>query len=439
MKTASMAVALVLGLVGNSVSVRQAVRSRSGHRFMQRGVSGVTRRIFTSAGAVSVALALTLWPAKTPTGQAQERVLPVFEVDPSFPKMPDGMVLGGVSGVSADSRGNVWVFQRPHTLEEGNAHENGYGPAPAVVVFDETGNYIRGWGGPSDTAEYEWFNRGGLFSKYAPCASCSDERRTNGDGRPASGEHGIFVDHNDNVWLTGNGRGDGQILKFTSEGKFLLQIGRSGTEPDSNDTSHVNRAAAIAVHPKTNELFVADGYGNRRVIVFDAATGAYKRHWGAYGNRPDDSAPRPRLFTGPGAPQFNTVHGIAVSDDGMVYVADRANNRIQAFTLDGTFVKEGYNRRESQGTGSAFGVALARDPQQRFLYVADGSNERVAIMDRGTLELIGHIGRPGRMAGEFFHVHSIATDPSGNIITGESQGYRMQRFIYKGLSTGATR
>ena len=185
-------------------------------------------------------------------------------------------------------------------------------------------------------------------------------------------------------------------------------------------------------------MFVADGYGNRRVIVFDADTGKYKRHWGAYGNKPDDSAPFQRLLSGPGAPQFNTVHGIAISNDDLVYVADRGNNRIQVFTPDGTFVKENYvGRRDTAGTGSAYGVALSRDTQQRFLYVADGSNDRIAILDRNTLETIGQIGRPGRKAGEFFHAHSIATDPKGNILVGESQGYRVQKFLYKGLSTGA--
>lgn len=402
----------------------------------------MTRRILTGAGVLGVALALALGHGRSDgivVAQDAGRVLPVFEVDPHFPKMPDDLVLGGVGGTAADSRGNVWVFHRPHTLEEGNAHDNGYKPAPPVVMFDAKGNYVRGWGGPSAAGQYAWTNRGGLLSKYAPCASCSTERRTNGDGRPGSGEHGIFVDHRDNVWLTGNGAGDGQILKFTRDGTFLLQIGRGGVQADSHDTSHVSRAAGVAVYPKTNELFVADGYGNRRVIVFDAETGAYKRHWGAYGNRPDDRAPRARVVTGSGAQQFNTVHGIAIADEGIVYVADRANNRVQAFTLDGQFLREGYNRRESQGTGSAFGVALSRDPQQRFVYVADGSNERVAIMDRQTLEVIGQIGRPGRMAGEFFHIHSLATDPAGNIITGESQGYRIQRFLYKGLTTGATR
>ena len=392
-------------------------------------------RILMGAGFVGVVLVLILGGSrseKTAIAQGRKPAVPVFQVDAGFPTLPDHTVLGGVGGVTADSHGNVWVFHRPHTLEEGNALENGYKPAPPVLEFDETGKYIQGWGGPSATGEYQWTNRGGLHSAYAECASCSEERRTNGDGRPGNGEHGIYVDDKDNVWVTGNGDGDGQILKFTKNGKFLLQIGHAGTKADSNDTKNLSRATTVVVYPKTNEVVVSDGYGNRRVVVFDADTGAYKRHWGAYGNKPDDKAPSARLVTGPGSPQFNTPHGIAISNDGLVYVADRANNRVQAFRLDGTFLKEGYNKRESRGTGSAFGVALSADPQQRFVYVADGSNERIAILDRSTLELIGSIGGPGRKAGEFFHLHSLATDPKGNIITGESQGYRVQKFVYKG-------
>ena len=393
----------------------------------------MNRRILIGAGFVGVVLVLgAARTEKTAIAQGQKPVVPVFQVDATFPTMPDHTVLGGVGGVTADSHGNVWVFHRPHTLEEGNAFENGYKPAPPVLEFDETGKYIQGWGGPSATGEYQWTNRGGLHSAYAECGSCSEERRTNGDGRPGSGEHGIYVDDKDNVWLTGNGDGDGQILKFSKSGKFLLQIGRAGTKADSNDTKNVSRATTVVVNPKTNEAFVSDGYGNRRVVVFDADTGAYKRHWGAYGKKPDDKAPNARLLTGPGSQQFNTPHGITISKDGLVYVADRANNRVQAFRPDGTFLKEGYNKRESRGTGSAFGVALSGDPQQRFVYVADGSNERIAIMDRSTLEVIGSIGGPGRKAGEFFHLHSLATDLKGNIITGESQGYRVQKFVYKG-------
>ena len=393
-------------------------------------------RKYVVAGAGLMAIALAVFPAGAQTPKPGTKVaVPVFEVDSHFPTMPEHLLLGGVGGATADSHGNVWVIHRPHTLEEGNATENGYLPAPPVVEFSPSGKYIRGWGGPSKTNQYEWFNRGGLHSAFAECPNCTAERRLNGDGRPGSGEHGIAVDAHDNVWLTGNGDGDGQVLKFTKDGKFLLQIGKEGVEVDSNNTQHLSRPAGITVYDKTNEVFVADGYGNRRVIVFDANTGAYKRHWGAYGNKPDDKASKARQVTGPGPQQFNTPHGIEVSNDGTVYVTDRANNRIQAFTLDGKFLKEGFIKRESQGTGTAFGVGLSADPGQRFLYIADGSNERIAILDRASLEEISHIGGPGRKAGEFFHLHSLDVDPQGNIVTGESQGYRVQKFIFKGLST----
>ena len=213
--------------------------------------------------------------------------------------------------------------------------------------------------------------------------------------------------------------------------------GRAGVQPDSNDTTHLSRPASLAVFG--NEVFVADGYGNRRIVVFDANTGAYKRHWGAYGKRPDDKASKAEQRSGQAPQQFNTPHGITVAKDGIVYISDRANNRVQSFQLDGTFLKEGFVKRGSEGTGTAFGVALSGDPQQRFLYVADGSNERVAILDRASLEEIGQIGGPGRKAGEFFHIHSLGVDPQGNLITGESQGYRVQKFVFKGLSTAAAR
>ena len=373
---------------------------------------------------------------KTAAVQGQEKKgLPVFEVDYKFPQMPEGVMLGAVGGAAPDSHGNVWVHQRPHTIPEYNAALNGYKAAPPVIEFDPSGKYLQGFGGPAPNGEYEWFYReSDLRSAYAPCAGCGTGVRGNGDHRAANGEHGIFVDHLDNVWLTGNGGKDGQILKFSNTGKFLMQIGKAIPDGSVNsaDTTHVARAAAVAVNPTTNELYVADGYGNRRIIVFDAATGAYKRHWGAYGNKPDDTPKPQRILAGPGNPQFNTVHGIAIAKDGTLYVADRANNRIQEFTPEGKFLREAYNQRDSAGTGSAFGVAIS--PDQRWLYVADSSHERVAIMDRQTLQVVGAVGRPGAYTGEFTNLHSLAIDAQGNLITGESQGYRVQKFLYKGLS-----
>jgi DNA-binding beta-propeller fold protein YncE len=342
--------------------------------------------------------------------------LPRYEADPSWPKpLPNNWMLGEVSGVAIDSHDHVWIIHRPRTLTE---HDK-YGaegkadccvPAPAVIEFDQAGNVMQAWGGPAAGQSWEW----------------------------PDNEHGIWVDAKDNVWVGGNGDKDAQILKFTGAGKFLLQIGHHGQSHGSNDTQNLGRPAGLVVWAPTNELFVADGYANRRVIVFDADTGAYKRHWGAYGNKPDDSVPRTRLFEdGPGSPQFNLVHGLRISNDGLVYVGDRVNNRIQVFRLDGTFVKEGYIERKTQAAeGTAFDVAFSTDKAQRYFFVPDGSNKKIQIVDRQTLEIAGMVGgHGGHGAAEFYHIHSIATDSKGNIYLGEvNGGRRALRWNYKGAA-----
>ncbi|MBI3049283.1 MAG: hypothetical protein HYY76_13345 [Acidobacteria bacterium] len=384
---------------------------------------------------VSIVAVVQLVAASSAGAQDQFQTragVPLFAVDPNWPRLPDKWAIGQVGGIAVDGQDHVWVSQRPTSLDSQDLLAEQDPPradcctkAPPILEFDESGNFIRGWGGPG--AAYEW---------TVPTGPAT---RAPGDGRAENAEHGVYVDHRGNVWVGGNSSGDHQILKFTREGKFLLQIGRRGQSKGSNDTVNVNRSAGYLVDPKTNELFVADGYGNRRVIVFDAETGAYKRHWGAYGKRPDDaSKPAPRDETAPPPQQFNVVHGLALSRDGYLYVADRGNNRIQVFRTDGTFVKEAFIKRGSGGPGTAFGAALSADSQQRFLYVADGSNGHVVIMDRSTLAVIGQIGRIGRASGRFYHLHSIATDSKGNIYTGESLGYRVQKFVYKGLSRAAT-
>ncbi len=339
--------------------------------------------------------------------------IPKFEPDPYWPKpLPNNWVLGQVSGVAVDSHDHVWVIHRPRTtdaydnyLRDGKA--DCCTPAPAVLEFDQAGNVMQAWGGPGQG--YDWPDT----------------------------EHGIFVDQKDNVWVTGNGAKDTNILKFSSSGKFLLQIGKHGTTGGSNDTANVNQAAAVAVWAPSNEVFVADGYGNRRVIVFDADTGAYKRHWGAYGNRPDDGAPLTRIYEGPGPAQFHTVHGIAISNDGIVYVGDRVNNRIQSFRIDGTFLKEVFIERQTSAPfGTGFGAAFSRDKDQRFFYVPDGSNKKVQIVDRKKMEVVGFFGgHGGHGVGEFSHIHSIATDSKGNIYLGEvDTGRRVYRWTYKGMT-----
>ena len=421
---------------------------------MKRHVAASTAFIGAALAAVLGGLASN----RTEAAQNQKSVaVPIFEVDYKFPTMPGKMLLGGVGGATADSHGNVWVFHRPHTLEEGNATENGWGPAPPVVEFSPDGKYLQGWGGPSKTGEYQWFNRGGLYSAHVECQSCSKERRTNGDGRPGSGEHGIFIDANDSVWLTGNGDGDGHILKFTKDGKFLLQIGKGGVSADSNDTTHLSRPASLAVF--RNEVFVADGYGNRRIVVFDANTGAYKRHWGAYGKKPDDSyftnagetlpgpfsgrvqnENRPSQYdpNGPPPPQFRIVHAVRISRDGFVYVCDRTNDRLQVFRKDGTFVQEAFIAKETFGSGSVWDVGFSIGPEQTFLIVIDGTNQQVYVLRRKSLEIVNTFGGAGHWAGQFYGAHNLAVDSHGNLfITETYEGKRVQKFLFKGLSAPA--
>ena len=340
----------------------------------------------------------------------QPAAAPQYQVDPFWPKMPKGLILGQVSGITVDSRDHIWLIQRPWSLE---SDEKALNPeaeccreAPPVMEFDADGNYIQGWGG--EGAGFEW----------------------------PKDEHGIFVDHKNNVWLSSAGgprlreRTENMILKFTRDGKFLMQIGKRGASKGSLDTENFNNAADIFVYPKTNEAFIADGYVNRRVVVIDADTGKFKRMWGAYGNKPDDSAPNGPVYDGPGPQQFNLVHGVRVSDDGLVYVAERRNNRVQVFNVDGTFQKELFVERKTKLLGTAFSIAFSPDPQQQWMYVADAGNGKVHVYDRRTLQERGAFGRIGHYAGEFVFLHNVATDSKGNVYTAEvGTGRRAQKFV----------
>jgi DNA-binding beta-propeller fold protein YncE len=337
---------------------------------------------------------------------------PVFEVDPLWPKpLPNHWVLGSTIGVSVDAQDHVWIIHRPQTVED-NFKAATFTPpigtcctpAPPVLEFDQAGNLVGHWGGPGQG--YEW---------------------------PES-NHGITVDYKGNVWIGGNGNTDTHVLKFSRSGKFLLQIGHKGKHGGSNDVENLWRAAKISVDPATNEAYIADGYGNHRIIVFDADTGMYKRHWGAYGAKPDDANTGEYDPAVPPVKQFRTVHCANVSKDGLVYVCDRVNDRVQVFRKDGTFVREAFFRTKTLRSGSVWDMTFSRDPQETYIYMVDGVNEEVRIVQRSTLGVLTTFGDGGRQPGQFYGVHNITTDSKDNIYTTETyNGARLQRFINKGV------
>jgi DNA-binding beta-propeller fold protein YncE len=338
---------------------------------------------------------------------------PTFQVDPLWPKpLPNHWVLGSAIGVAVDAQDHVWIVHRPDSLEDNEKAAaltpptaSCCSPAPPVLEFDQGGNLVGHWGGPGQG--YEW---------------------------PQS-NHGITIDYKGNVWIGGNGSKDGQILKFTKDGKFLLQIGHFGQSKGSLDTENLHQAAKIVVDQAANEAYVADGYGNHRVIVFDADTGKYKRMWGAYGNKPDDTNFGRYNPTAPPLQQFrNPVHCSEISKDGLVYVCDRANDRLQVFHKDGSFVKEAFVQKTTLGSGSVWDIAFSRDAQQRYIFLCDGMDQKVFVLLRDTLEVVTSFGDGGRFPGTFYGVHSIATDSKGNLYTTETwRGQRLQRFNYKGM------
>jgi DNA-binding beta-propeller fold protein YncE len=387
-------------------------------------------------GAIALAASLGAQPMRR-TAAAQDSPagrFPTFEPDPAFPKLPNGGVLGNVAKVVVDRHDNVWIIHRPRTVPAGKT------PAPPVLEFDAAGKFLQAWGG--DGPGYDW----------------------------PDAEHNVFVDHKDNVWVSGSSpggqsktqRSDDMLLKFSNTGRFLLEIGGRSVTLGSKDTNSVNKPGDLFVSAKTNEMYVADGYGNRRVIVFDADTGAFKRMWGAFGKPPEDDADSggfgssggplgatggrgggggaapPALDTeGPGSPVFaSPVHGIIVSNDDIVYVADRSNRRVQMFTPEGKYLGQFFVNRAGPSRDSVCGFALSPDKNQQFLYVADFGNSHLVVFDRKKLDVLYQFGKRGAEPGDFQGIHHIAVDSKGNLYTGEvAPGARVQRFIYKGLST----
>ena len=352
-------------------------------------------------------------------GDAGGPQAPMFAVDPLWPKpLPNHWLLGSTIGVDVDSQDHVWIVHRASTLAANETPvlsdpptaEDCCAPAPPVLEFDPEGNLVGSWGGPGEG--FDW----------------------------PSSNHGVTVDHMDNVWVGGNGGGDSHALKFTRSGQFLLQVGVAGRPVDSLSLDSFGRIAKISVDGPENEIYFADGYGNRRVAVVDADTGEVKRFWGAYGNEPDDSFAVRYTPGGENLQQFlSPVHCAEVSNSGLVYVCDRAHDRIQVFQKDGTFVDEMLVMPNTTGSGAAWDIDFSHDPEQAFIYLADGTNQRVHIIDRENLEYVTSFGDGGRQPGQFFGTHSIATDSEGNIYTTETfEGKRLQKFVYTGMGSVTT-
>ena len=394
---------------GRFYAVNSLAMDSRGNVYTGEGYEGKRVQKFMTSAAGVVA------SAGAAVGSGDSVMAPKFEVDPSFPKaLPSNWVLGMSVGVAVDAEDHVWMVHRPPTI---SPNERGADQSPAmsacctaappVLEFDQAGNVLRHWGGAVAGAPYEW---------------------------PES-NHGISIDYKGNVWIGANAGNDAHILKFTKDGKFIMQVGHSGKSTGSNDSVNFGAPAKIVVDAKANEAYVADGYKNRRVVVIDAETGKFKRFWSAYGNKPNDDplgayvpgeTPR-QVFRGP-------VHCAMPSSDGLVYVCDRQSNRIQVFRNDGTFVKEIFFALQTGGDGAVWDIAFSPDAAQKYLYVADGKNERVYIVDRASMSVLSSFGDGGRQPGQWFGAHSIATDSKGNIYTVETyEGRRLQKFVYKGV------
>jgi DNA-binding beta-propeller fold protein YncE len=367
----------------------------------------------------------------------------IYEVDRMWPKpLPNNWVLGSTVGLAVDARDHVFVVHRGQaTLDPKFASQMVFAPtgrgarggapargdaavgedvatgakpisdlccaaAPPVLEFDPAGNLVNHWGGPG--TGFEW---------------------------PPS-MHGITIDGKDNVWLAGNG--GNTVLKFSKDGKFLLQIGKNGASKGNKDTANLSRPAEVEVDMAANEVYVADGYGNRRVIVYDADKGTFKRMWGAYGKPPTDD---PNVTYDPAKPlstNWQTVHCATLANDGLVYVCDRVNDRIQVFKKDGTYIKEVQIAKRTLGDGVTFDIAFSKDKEQKLMYVADGANHRVWQLLREPLQVLNHIGNGGRYPGQFYATHNVSLDSKGNLYTVETYtGARVQKFSYKGLGAVA--
>jgi hypothetical protein len=388
------------------------------------------RNILFGGGLVAAIVTVGIAQARLEAVASTQMVrAPKFEIDPYWPKpLPNQWIYGTVIGVATDPQNNVYIVHRGVTGAEAGAE--GDSPiaeccrsAPPLLQFDADGNLVRAWGHPPGPVTI------GQVSFVWP-----------------NSNHGLGIDQQGNVLIGGNGGGDSHVLKFTVDGQYLGTFGEPGNTPNSRARNHFGQVADISFNFAANEGIFADGYGNKRVAVVDLATFQIKRFWGAYGNQPiDQPTYRGTRAAGQDPPwsseryneqQFrNPVHCADPSNDGLIYVCDRQNNRVQVFRLDGTYVREAYYAPATLGDGAAWDIAFSPDPEQSFFYLADGKNSRIHIIDRQSMQEVSTLGTGGRYAGEFQAVHSIATDTQGNLYATETyEGRRVHKFTYLGIT-----
>jgi sugar lactone lactonase YvrE len=375
---------------------------------------------------------------------APSQSAPAYQVDPLWPKpLQNGWILGSVTGVAVDAQDRIWIVHRGADSLTART-ENGLGtnpptaeyccrPAPSVLAFDVDGNLVASWGGPG--TGYDWPKTpGGIAvdpkgNVFIAAAGWPEPPGAGRGGGRAGGRGGDPAAAAAPAPPPPPPTHDAHILKFSPKGEFLQQFGKPGASEGSASKTAFNRPSDVAFDASANELYVADGYGNRRIVVLDAATGAYKRHWGAYGTPPDDATMPAYDPAAPAAKHFRTAACVAIARDNTVYVCDRQNNRIQSFRKDGTFVKEAVIAKETRANGAVWDIAFSNDPQQRYMFVADGQSHRIRIVQRDTMTEVGTIGGGGRWPGAFNAPGSVAVDSRGNLYTGETfEGKRVQKF-----------
>lgn len=349
--------------------------------------------------AVEFALATAACALATPVYAAAP--MPRFTPDTNWLKLPNGWILGETSAVAVDRKDHLWVLQRPRTLADA---DKGHA-APPVMEFDANGRFVQGFGGAG--AGYDW---------------------------PLT-EHSLAVDAAGHVWISGNNRAkaeaaDDMVLEFSGDGRFIRQIGKAGASKGDTDTENFNAPADIFADDRGGEVYIADGYGNHRVIVLDGSTGAYRRMWGAYGVTPPPAAADAAPPAGQPAPgSFEAVHGVELARDGKLYVSDRNHQRIQVFTRDGHYLAQFAVNPGMASPQTASGIALSADPAQTYLYVADWGNNELLVYDRAGMALVGKFGSKGAAPGQFTGPHLLATDSKGVLYVAEAQGRRVQRLV----------